>query len=520
MAGAVRRAGAAAWETVVGLEVHARVACPGKLFSAAPAGGPRADEEPNSRVAPFDLALPGALPVLNWECVDAAVLTGLALGGRVAPWLCFDRKHYFYPDLPHGFQVTQKRRPVVAGGQLALPGTGRAVRLAGVQLETDTGKLTSTSGDGAGGGGFLLDLNRAGCALMEVVTEPDMRSGAEAAEAARELRTLLHRLGTCRGAMQDGEFRVDVNVSVREVVDRSESHLGRASARREIKNLNSFRRIRDAVEHEAEQLRSALEEGDPLPPQTLGWDPRAGCTFAMRDKAVDLDYRFMPEPDVPPVELSDAYVGSMQGRLEELLRAADGEGDGALPESVPSSTAAALAARPELMAYFQAAYGSDGAPPRPDPVALAVFVAGPMGKLVQPEVARTLLGEASPFPPAECAYLLGHVRSERISKRTAREVCARMLQGEYQPNPDGVEAAIAALGGEQVSDEAEVEALCSAVIARRPEEAKQFRAGRERLLGRFVGDVIKTSGGRANPKMAAQLLRKLLCGRGDSAGGA
>ena len=153
MAGAVRRAGAAAWETVVGLEVHARVACPGKLFSAAPAGGPRADEEPNSRVAPFDLALPGALPVLNWECVDAAVLTGLALGGRVAPWLCFDRKHYFYPDLPHGFQVTQKRRPVVAGGQLALPGTGRAVRLAGVQLETDTGKLTSTSGDGAGGGG-------------------------------------------------------------------------------------------------------------------------------------------------------------------------------------------------------------------------------------------------------------------------------------------------------------------------------------------------------------------------------
>ena len=536
--------GGGGWETVVGLEVHARVASPRKLFSGAPAGGEAGPAPgaggappPNSRVAPFDLALPGALPVLNWDCVDAAVLTGLALGGRVAPWLCFDRKHYFYPDLPHGFQVTQKRRPVVGGGELALPRSGRRVGLAGVQLETDTGKLASSE---RGGGHFLLDLNRAGCALMEVVTAPDLRSGEEAAEAARELQALLRRLGTSRGAMQDGEFRVDVNVSVREVLPGgppaaaaaaagdAAPRRGRESARREVKNLNSFRRIRDAVEYEAGRLRAALEAGRPLPPQTLGWDPQAGRTFAMRDKAADLDYRFTPEPDVPPVELSEAYVATMRGRLEEILEAeaeAAGAGAGALPEGVPPGTAAALASRPELLEFFRAAFAAAPGGEPLDPTALATFVSGEVGK-APPGAVRALLrggGGDSPgaprFPPAECAALLGHVRSGRISMRMAKEVCAGLLKEDG--GNGGVEAAIAGLGGAQLSDEAELRGLCAAAVGRHPREAAQFRAGRDRLLGLFVGQVLKASGGRANPKRVSELLKELLLtGGGEGAEGA
>ena len=534
MAGAVRRAGAAAWETVVGLEVHARVASPRKLFSGAPAGGGEGGAgapPPNSRVAPFDLALPGALPVLNWDCVDAAVLTGLALGGRVAPWLCFDRKHYFYPDLPHGFQVTQKRRPVVGGGELVLPRSGRRMGLAGVQLETDTGKLASERG----GEHFLLDLNRAGCALMEVVTAPDLRSGEEAAEAARELQALLRRLGTSRGAMQDGEFRVDVNVSVREVLPgdlpaadeagEAAPLYGRESARREVKNLNSFRRIRDAVEYEAGRLRAALEAGSPLPPQTLGWDPQAGRTFAMRDKAADLDYRFMPEPDVPPVELSEAYVATMRGRLEEILEVEAGTGAGALPEGVPPGTAAALASRPELLAFFQSAFAEAPGGESLDPATLATFVSGEVGK-IPPGAVQALLqdgggSDAPRFSPAECAALLGHVRSGRISLRMAKEVCARLLKEGGGGTGANVETAIADLGGAQLSDEAELRGLCAAAVERHPREAAQFRAGRDRLLGLFVGQVLKASGGRANPKRVSELLRELLlAGGGGGAEGA
>ena len=489
------------WETVVGLEVHAQVAAATKLFSGAPTqAGAGAPAAPNSRVAAFDAALPGTLPSVNWGCVAAAVRTGLALGGSVAPRLEFDRKHYFYPDLPHGFQLTQRRSPIVSGGALEVPAPGtsasasatRRVRIQQVQLETDTGKL-SRGGAGGPAGAVNLDLNRAGTALMEIVTEPDLRSGAEAAGFVRALQKLLRHLGTCHGAMEDGGLRVDVNVSVR-------SDLA-SSSRREIKNLNSFKRIEHAVEYEARELQAAMEAGRHVPSETLGWDVAQGRTYPMRSKERLLDYRFMPEPDLPPVPLTAALVRELAGGDLEPPEAAQRR----LAEEfgLPAALAAALADDPGQLGYFRDVAGAGEG--RLDPPAVARFVTGDLVGLGR----AAALGAAecrARLGPGACAELLGAVASGRISMRMAKGIAEAVLGGDART----VEALVEAQGGGQVSDAAAIAELCRAVLDEVPDKVALYRAGKTKLLGMFVGQVMKRSEGRANPQQVSATVKALL----------
>ena len=358
-----------------------------------------------------------------------------------------------------------------------------------MQLETDTGKLSR----GGPAGAVNLDLNRAGTALMEIVTEPDLRSGAEAAGFVRALQKLLRHLGTCHGAMEDGGLRVDVNVSVR-------SDLA-SSSRREIKNLNSFKRIERAVEYEARELQAAMEAGRHVPSETLGWDVARGRTYPMRSKERLLDYRFMPEPDLPPVPLTAALVRELAGGDLEPPEAAQRR----LAEEfgLPAALAAALADDPGQLGYFRDVAGAGGG--RLDPPAVARFVTGDLVGLGR----AAALGAAecrARLGPGACAELLGAVASGRISMRMAKGIAEAVLGGDART----VEALVEAQGGGQVSDAAAIAELCRAVLAEFPDKVALYRGGKTKLLGLFVGQVMKRSEGRANPQQVSATVKALL----------
>jgi aspartyl-tRNA(Asn)/glutamyl-tRNA(Gln) amidotransferase subunit B len=479
---------AAAYEVVIGLEVHAQLSTRSKIFSWSSAAF---GADPNAATDPVCLGLPGTLPVLNEVVVRSAARLGLAVGSRIRARCRFARKHYFYPDLPKGFQISQYDEPICEGGvvRFRLHGERREVRLTRIHLEEDAGKLVH-----AGGGVSLVDYNRAGVPLCEIVSEPDLRSADEAAEYVRALRTLVRYLGVCDGNMEEGSMRCDANVSLR---PRGESKLG---TKVELKNINSFKNVRDAIEHEVKRQAALLDRGERIVQETRLWDAARGVTAAMRSKEHAHDYRYFPEPDLPPVALTAAYLTEARASLPELPEDRFDRYTGAA--GLPAQDAAVLVGEREIADYF-------------DAVMAAVASAGVPGKRAANWVLNEVLARAGdpralaapdvPVPPAALGELVVLVESGTLSGKLGKEVFARMWSERRRAAELVAEEGLA-----QVSDSGSIEEACRRVLERSAAEVARFRGGDGKLMGFFVGQVMKETGGKANPKAVNETLRRLL----------
>ncbi len=477
-------------QAVIGLEVHAQLLTASKIFCGCETsfGAP-----PNTHLCPVCSGQPGVLPVLNARAVEHALRLALALGCRIRRRSRFARKNYFYPDLPKGYQISQYDEPLAEGGavELVLEGEPRRVALTRIHLEEDAGKSLHEGARNLS----RIDLNRAGVPLVEIVSEPVIESPAEAAETMRALRAILRCLGICDGNLEQGSLRCDANVSLR---PRGARELG---VKTEVKNINSFRFVQRALEHEIERQRSLYERGEVVVQETRLWDAERGHTAPMRSKEEAHDYRYFPEPDLPPLVIEEALLERLRGELPELplarrLRLMRELG-------LPELDAAELTRERELADYFERALAA-GAPAR----AAASFVRGEL--LARLDDARGAL--AAPVSPEALAELLALVESGRVSGKLAKEIFARMWQGG-----GSAEAIARAEGLFQESDAAAIEAEVRRVIEANPAQLAQYRAGKGKVLGFFIGQVMRATGGKANPALLNQLLRKHL--DGDEGGG-
>jgi aspartyl-tRNA(Asn)/glutamyl-tRNA(Gln) amidotransferase subunit B len=476
------------WEVVVGLETHAQLTTASKIFSGASTAFGAA---PNTQAALVDLALPGVLPVLNRGAVERAIRFGLAVGGRVSPRSIFARKNYFYPDLPKGYQISQYEQPVVEGGTLAIR-TGdveKIVRLTRAHLEEDAGK--SLHEDFAGMSG--IDLNRAGTPLLEIVSEPDMRSSAEAVAYARALHALVRWIDVCDGNMQEGSFRCDANVSVR--------RLGATAygTRCEIKNLNSFRFLERAIDHEVERQIDLIESGGHVVQETRLYDPDRDETRAMRSKEDAQDYRYFPDPDLLPLEIDPAWIERVRAALPELPAVRRERFVTTL--GLSPYDAATLTASREIAAYFEAVV--DALPAQPKLAANWV-----MGDLAARLNREDLDIAASPVGPAQLASLLARIADGTLSGKLAKEVFDALWAGEGE----SVDAIVAARGLVQISDAGALDALIAEVMAANAKSVDEYRSGKEKAFNALVGQVMKASKGRANPAQVNERLKAALAG--------
>jgi aspartyl-tRNA(Asn)/glutamyl-tRNA(Gln) amidotransferase subunit B len=478
------------YEPVIGLETHVQLATKSKIFSGA---GAAFGADPNAETDPVSLALPGALPVLNQVVVEMAVRFGLAVGGHIRPRCRFARKHYFYPDLPKGFQISQFDEPIVEGGTITfrLGGERHTVRLTRIHLEEDAGKSQH-----AASGVSYVDYNRAGVPLCEVVSEPDLRTAEEAAEYLRAVRTLVRYLGISDGNMEEGSLRCDANVSVRL---RGAKQLG---TKAELKNINSFKNVKDAVEHEIKRQIQALERGERIVQETRLWDATRGMSASMRSKEQAHDYRYFPEPDLPPVVVSEAFLAEARAKLPELPEDRFTRYTTVL--GLSAQDAGVLVSEKEIADYFDAGVAAAGAATGP---ALGKKIANwlineVLGRAGEP---RALSAADVPVPAAALAELVALVENGTLSGKQAKDVFARMWQ-ERRTAGD----IVAKEGLAQVSDTGAIEAACKKVVDAHPGEAARFRGGEAKLMGFFVGQVLKETGGKANPKSVNELLRKLL----------
>jgi len=472
------------YEVVIGFETHAQLATRSKIFSRASTafGAP-----PNTQACAVDLALPGTLPVMNKKAVECAIRFGLAVGAQIAPRSVFARKNYFYPDLPKGYQISQFEIPVVQGGTVSfyLEQERHSVRLVRAHLEEDAGKSLHEGFVGQSG----IDLNRAGTPLLEIVTEPDLRSSAQAVAYARALHHMVTWIGICDGNMQEGSFRCDANVSVR----KPGQPLG---TRREIKNLNSFRHMQQAMDYEIRWQIEELEEGRAIEQATVLFDPDTGETRAMRSKEDSADYRYFPDPDLPPLVIDAAWVAQIRESMPELPQAMAQRF--VAQYGLPEYDAATLTQSREMAAYFEHAARASGAPKM-------------ASNWVMGEISRRLnsagIGmEAVRVGSDQLAQLIARIADNSISNNAARQVFDALWQGE---GPD-VDTIIAARGLQQISDSAALEKIVAEVIAAHPANVQQYRAGKEKALNALVGQVMKASRGQANPQQVNALLRRAL----------
>ena len=473
------------YEVVIGFETHTQLSTKAKIFSrAATAFG----AEPNTQACAVDLALPGTLPVPNRGAVERAIIFGLAIGAHIAPRSVFARKNYFYPDLPKGYQISQFEIPVVQGGDIAFAfeGAQRTVRLVRAHLEEDAGKSLHEDFVGSSG----IDLNRAGTPLLEIVTEPDMRSSAEAVAYAKELHKLVTWLGICDGNMQEGSFRCDANVSIRKPA-------GALGTRREIKNLNSFRFMREAIDYEVRWQIEQIEDGHTIEQATVLFDPDTGETRAMRSKEDSADYRYFPDPDLPPLVIEPAWIERVRSAMIELPRAMAGRfmRDCALSEY----DANALTQSQATARYFEAVVHAGGAPKL-----AANWITGELTRRLN---AQELSIEHSPVAAAQLAALVSRIADSTISNNAARQVFDALWT---DGNGACVDALIDRLGLRQMSDDAALKALTVSVIEANPDNVAQFRAGKDKAFNALVGQVMKASGGKANPAQVNAVLRSLL----------
>jgi aspartyl-tRNA(Asn)/glutamyl-tRNA(Gln) amidotransferase subunit B len=473
------------WEIVIGLEVHAQIVAKAKLFSGAATDF---GAEPNTQVSTVDAAFPGMLPVINRHCVEQAVKTGLGLDAEINLFSVFDRKNYFYPDLPAGYQISQYKQPVVGAGRVTLDmpdDSAREIGITRLHLEQDAGKSLHDQHPRD----TYVDLNRAGIGLMEIVSEPDLRNAEEAGIYLRKLRSILRYLGTCDGNMEEGSLRCDCNVSVRR---QGETAFG---TRCEIKNLNSVRFVMQAIEIEARRQVDLIEGGGTVAQETRLFDSGRGVTRPMRSKENDYDYRYFPDPDLLPLVLDPAWVEGIRAGMPELPDAKRARFVGEY--GLSAYDAGVLAAERATAEYFEAvAKGRDAK-------AAANWVMGDLFGALN----RQGLGiEASPVSAAQLGALIDLIGNNTISGRIAKDVFAEMVDTGGDPD-----AIVKAKGLRQVSDSGAIEAAVDAALAASPAQVAQY-ATNPKVLGFFVGQVMKATGGKASPALVNELLRKKLTG--------
>ena len=472
------------YEVVIGLETHTQLSTQSKIFSGSPT---RFGATPNTQASAVDLALPGTLPVMNRGAVERAIRFGLAVGATVANHSIFARKNYFYPDLPKGYQISQYETPVVQGGTIEffVGDTPYKVKLTRAHLEEDAGK--SLHEDYAAQTG--IDLNRAGTPLLEIVSEPDMRSSAEAVAYAKALHALVVWLGICDGNMQEGSFRCDANVSVR----KPGAPFG---TRREIKNLNSFKFLQQAIDYEIQWQIDLIEDGGTVQQATVLFNPDNGETRAMRSKEDAHDYRYFPDPDLPPLVIPQAWIERVRAEMPELPRrmAERFQSDYGLP----AYDAALMTQSKAFGAFFEAAAKACG-----QPKLVANWLMG--------EVSRRLNAEdrdiaSAPVGATALAQLISRIADGTISNNGAKQVFDALWSGE----PGDVDALIGAMGLKQMSDSGELDRIVDEVLAANPKSVEEYRAGKDKAFNALVGQAMKASKGKANPAQVNELLKKKL----------
>ena len=483
----------ARWEVVIGLETHAQLQTRSKIFSGSSIAF---GAEPNVQASAVDIALPGVLPVLNREAVVCAIKFGLAVGAQIAPRSIFARKNYFYPDLPKGYQISQFEIPVVSGGGLAIRvgagntvdgATEKFVHLTRAHLEEDAGKSLHEDFHGRTG----IDLNRAGTPLLEIVTEPDMRSSAEAVAYAKALHALVQWIGICDGNMQEGSFRCDANVSVR----RPGEPLG---TRREIKNLNSFRFMQQAIDFEVQWQINEIEEGRAIRQATVLFDPDSGETRAMRSKEDAHDYRYFPDPDLLPLEITADWIAQVKSGLPELPQAMQQRFGAEC--GLSSYDAAALTASREIAAYFEAVLASAG---KENAKLVANWVMGDLSARLNKDGLEI---SAVPLAPTLLAGIIRRIADNTISNKIARDVFEALWAGDGKD----ADAVIEAKGWKQITDTGAIEALVDEVLAANQKSVEEYRAGKEKAFNALVGQAMKATRGKANPQQVTDLLKKKL----------
>jgi aspartyl-tRNA(Asn)/glutamyl-tRNA(Gln) amidotransferase subunit B len=476
------------WEVVIGLETHAQLQTQSKIFSGASTAF---GAEPNRQACAVDIALPGVLPVLNHEAVVCAIKFGLAIGANIAERSIFARKNYFYPDLPKGYQISQFEIPVVSGGDITIRvgDAEKTVRLTRAHLEEDAGKSLHEDFHGKTG----IDLNRAGTPLLEIVSEPDMRSSAEAVAYAKALHSLVTWIGICDGNMQEGSFRCDANVSVR----RPGAPLG---TRREIKNLNSFRFLQQAIDYEIQWQINEIEEGRKIQQATVLFDPDTGETRAMRSKEDAHDYRYFPDPDLLPLEIRPDWIAAVKSGLPELPQAMQARFQS--DYGLSAYDAATLAATRATARFFEDAVAAAG---REQAKLCANWI---MGELAARLNKTEMPIETSPISSSQVAGMVRRIADGTLSSKLAKEVFEALWNREGQD----ADAIIEARGLKQVSDASAIEPIIDEVLAANPKSVEEFRAGKEKAFNALVGQVMKATKGKANPQQVNDLLRKKLAG--------
>ena len=477
------------WEAVIGLEIHIQLSTQSKIFSGASTAY---GAEPNRQACAIDLGMPGVLPVINQEVIRRAVMFGLAINAEIAPRSVFARKHYFYPDLPKGYQISQYELPIVANGRLEIVaeegGEPRTIGITRAHLEEDAGKSLHEGFESMTG----IDLNRAGTPLVECVSEPDIRTPAEAAAYARKMHALVRYLDICDGNMQEGSFRVDANVSVR---PRGTEAFG---TRTETKNVNSFRNLEKAIAFEIERQIEVLEDGGKIVQETRLFDADRGETRSMRSKEEAHDYRYFPDPDLLPVEIDDAFVESARSRLPELP---DAKSERFVADyGLSAADASQLTVTREQADYFEAVVAaSDGAG----------------GKLAANWVLSELAGALnrygvdlteSPLSAEALGGLIARIHDNTISGKIAKDVFDSLWKGEGHTADEVIEAR----GLKQITDTGAIEAFVDEVIASNPDQVEQYKAGKTKVVGFLVGQVMKASQGKANPREVNQMFARKL----------
>jgi aspartyl-tRNA(Asn)/glutamyl-tRNA(Gln) amidotransferase subunit B len=471
------------WEVVIGMEVHAQITANTKLFSGSSA---TFGAEPNSQVSMVDAAMPGMLPVLNKYCVEQAVRTGLGLNAAINEYSVFERKNYFYPDLPQGYQISQFLHPIVGKGVIEIDlsdGTTKNIGVTRLHLEQDAGKSLHDQHPTKS----YVDLNRSGCALMEIVSEPDIRGPEEAAAYLSKLRMILRYLGTCDGNMEEGSMRADVNVSVRKVG----AGLG---TRCEIKNVNSVKTVQQAIEYEARRQIEIIEGGGAIKQETRLWDPAKMETRSMRSKEEAHDYRYFPDPDLLPLELDPKWVAEIKATLPELP---DEKKNRFMKDyGLQKYDATVLVAEKTRAEYFETAANDS------DPKLAANWILNELLGLLNKE-GKDIVD--SPIGAKQVAGLVALIKDNTISGKIAKDVFAEM----YATGEDAAKI-VQSKGLQQITDTGAIEAIINKIIAANPDNVAGYKAGKDKLFGFFVGQVMKETGGKANPAIINDLLKNKL----------
>ena len=483
------------YETVIGIEVHAQLRTESKMFCPCPTAAAEGEpDEPNTRVCPVCLGLPGTLPVINRQAVELVMLTGLALDCHVeTDAVRFERKNYFYPDLPKGYQISQYALPLTSDGRLLVPvpseGAEVEVGVTRAHLEEDTARMQH-----AGRGHSVVDFNRAGVPLMEIVTEPDLRSPAQARAYGETLRGLLRGIGASNADMETGSMRIEGNVSLRPI--------GSAAfgTKVEVKNLNSFRSLERALEFEVTRQAAALERGEPLAQETRGWDEQAGRTIVQRSKEEANDYRYFPEPDLPPLRPSPERVAELRVRLPELPSGKRTRYTETL--GLSEYDARVLTSDTELAGYFEAVVEAGIAPK-----SAANWITGEFSRLLNRRAASGLRADRVALRPEGLAELIEDVEAGRVSATIAKTVLATVFESGESPR-----AAIEREGLAQVSDSGAIGAEIDAVLAEFAAQVEEYRSGKAQVFGFLVGQVMKRTGGRADAHLVNEELRRRLEG--------